>query len=366
LAARFKTKIYDRDYYWFDLDKASATTDENGDFRISGVKPGPLHLTVQTTGYASELIDVRSSVLPLEIRLKPGQTVRGRVVDENGKPIKGVSVYARSWREVSNRLHLEGQTDAEGRFRLADAPADEVQYDLGKQGYMSIDSFPMSPSREEYTATIKAPLRIVGSVVDADSGQPLEKFSLTIGTDYDDGRAPYWMRHSNKTITDGRYETKITQEDFVWRLRVEAEGYLPVVSRVFRPYAPDKGKVTYDFKLSKADLLIGSVFGLGGDPLADADVYLATQRMNIANRKVSWTEQPPVKTDPAGRFKFPAEVEPFCIVVVHPQGIAMLTEKEFEGTTQISIQPWTPENHTLQIIRRPAKGSHVDFPTKLR
>lgn len=145
-------------------------------------------------------------------------------------------------------------------------------------------------------------------------------------------------------------------------MRVEAEGYLPVVSRIFRPYAPDQGEVTYDFKLSKADPLVGSVFGLNGEPLSDADVYLATQRMNIADRKVSYCEQPPVKTDPAGLFKFPAEVEPFCIVVVHPQGIAMLTEKEFAGARQISIQPWTLENHTLQIIRRPAEGSHVDFP----
>ena len=182
------------------------------------------------------------------------------------------------------------------------------------------------------------------------------------GIDYDDGRAPFWMRHSKRTITDGRYETKITQEDFLWRLRVEAAGYLPVVSRVFRPYSPDQGEVTNDFKLSKADPLIGSVFGLQGEPLADADVYLATQRMNITDRKVSYSEQPPVKTDPAGRFKFPAEVELFCLVVVHPQGIAMLTEKEFEAANQISIQPWTLENHTLQIIRRPAEGSHVDFP----
>jgi hypothetical protein len=154
------------------------------------------------------------------------------------------------------------------------------------------------------------------------------------------------------------------QEGFRWLLRVESEGYMPGESRVFKPYDPDKGEVTYDFKLSKAAPLAGTVLGLDGKPLANADVYLATQPMNIQDRKVSWTENPPTKTDAAGRFELPAEVEPFCLVVVHEQGVAMITEEEFKSPPSISIQPWTDKNQRLQIIRRPAPQQSVDFPDK--
>jgi hypothetical protein len=147
-------------------------------------------------------------------------------------------------------------------------------------------------------------------------------------------------------------------------LRVEAEGYMPGESRVFKAYDPDKGEIAYHFKLSKAPPLTGTVLGLDGQPLANADVDLATQRMNIANRKVTSTETPPMKTDTAGRFELPAEVEPFCLVVVHEQGVAMVTEAEFKSPPSISIQPWTDRNQQLQIIRRPAPQQSVDFPVK--
>ena len=58
----------------------------------------------------------------------------------------------------------------------------------------------------------------------------------------------------------------------------------------------------------------------------------------------------------------PAEMEPFCLVVVHEQGIAMIPEKEFESRVRITIKAWTAKNETLQIIRNPAAVEHVDFP----
>jgi hypothetical protein len=85
--------------------------------------------------------------------------------------------------------------------------------------------------------------------------------------------------------------------------------------------------------------------------------------MNIDERKiVNPGEHRVAKTDEAGRFTFPPEVEPFCLVVVHQDGIALLTEKEFAQSADVQIQPWDADNQQLQIIRRPAPGQHVDFP----
>jgi beta-lactamase regulating signal transducer with metallopeptidase domain len=367
--------IHDSEYYWQSPGKPRATTDNNGKFRIAGVtyfedgRFEPDHrglmLTVQATGYAPELISVVPNSPTLDVQLESGKSVHGRIVDEAGKPLEGVNVSAERWRNWDNRLHLQTSTDAEGRFQVKDLPTDGVEFSVSKEGYMYVSKFPMSPSDNEYQLTLRAQVRIVGSVVDAANGKPLDQFVLITGIDPEDGRTTSWFRYSPRTIVkEGRFETTLKQAEFSWRLRVEAEGYMPSVSRIFRLYSPDKGEIQYDFKLTKAAPLTGTVLGLDDRPLANADVYLATQRMNLTNRKVSWTDVPPVKTDAEGHFQFPAEIEPFCLVVVHEQGIAMITEKEFESRVRITIKPWTDRNETLQIIRNPAPQVKVDFPTQ--
>lgn len=355
-------KIFDCDYYWFEPAIPRATADQNGEFRIVGAKPGSNVLTIQARGYVPELLDVAGARMPVEFKLATGNIVRGKVIDPSGMPIAGASVNARSWRGQSNRLDLSTKTNAEGEFRLVDAPADDIEYDVGKEGYMMAEDVIMSPSQQSYSITLKAPLKIVGSVVDADTGKPIDQFTMLQGVDYDDGRAPSWLNYTAQKISAGRYEFTVKQEGFFWRVRVEADRYLPAESRMIRPYAPDQGTLTFDFRLSKADPLTGTVFGLEGQPLEGAEVYLATQRMNLHEGKVTSTESPPVKTDPAGNFSFAAEVEPYCLVVVHETGLAMLTEEQFAESALIRIKPWDKYPERLQIIRRPAKNQHVDFP----
>jgi beta-lactamase regulating signal transducer with metallopeptidase domain/uncharacterized GH25 family protein len=371
-------RIYNSEYYWYGSKKPRATTDKEGKFRISGVKPGiedqphltadnGMKLTVEATGFAPKLAEVVRKGSPIEVRLERGQPVHGRVVEDVGKPVEGASISARSWRGESNRLHLEAKSASDGSFRIADAPGDEVRFDFHKNGYMMVNNFAMSSSGQSYSVTMKAPLKIVGSVVDAETGKPLEKFSLIEGVGYDDGRAPEWEGASAKTIFNGRYEISIEQEGFSRLVRVEADGYMPAESRDFQPYNPDKGRITYDFKLHKAAPLTGTVLGLDGKPLANADIYLATNQITIANRKVGnigmtdhkvsfYVNNCTAKTDGEGGFKFAPEVEPFCLVVVHEQGVAMITEKVFKSSVPLSIQEWTNQNQTLQIIRRPVNG----------
>ena len=201
---------------------------------------------------------------------------------------------------------------------------------------------------------------VTGQIVDPD-GRPVEGATIS---------ARRWREQSNrlhleaKSDGDGHFELKNAPADR-WMYRIEAEGYMPAESRVFQPYAPDKGKVTYDFKLSKAPQLTGTVLGVDGKPLAGANVYLATERMNIQNRTdvYSGTAQS-VQTDADGRFELNPEVEPFCLVVVHEQGVAMITEKECATPPELKLEPWNGQNQQMQIIRRPTKNQSVDFPQR--
>jgi beta-lactamase regulating signal transducer with metallopeptidase domain len=320
-------KFYDTEYYWFGSTdftsgKPRATTDKSGKFRITGVTyiqdwrlkvPGDrgLALTVQARGFAPEIVSVSPDQTTLKVQLKPGRSAHGRVVDEAGKPVEGVRFTAGNWREWHSRLNIEAVTDVEGRFTLNDLPADGAEFGFSKEGYEYVSNVPLSASDKEYKFTLRAPVRIVGLVVDADTGTQLDKFTLMTGTDYEDGRAPSWNRWAARTlIKEGRFETTLKQAEFAWRLRVEAEGYLPAVSRIFRLYKPDQGEVIYDFQLTKAPGPLTGIAVLKGKPLAGADVYLATDRVNLTNRKVTYSEKPPVKTDIDGSFPSPPEGPP--------------------------------------------------------
>ena len=119
-------------------DLPTRQTDASGSFVFSHTALGQVTLTFQATGYAPELkiIDTASDTNQLEVRLARGNTIRGRVVDSNGKPIEGVSVSTDWWRG-KRTLDWKSRTDAAGRFVWGNAPRDEVRFWFWKAGLQS-------------------------------------------------------------------------------------------------------------------------------------------------------------------------------------------------------------------------------------
>ena len=101
----------------------TAKADSRGQFQFKGIKLAEYVLTVEADGYAPQWIHINVGSDPKarsqEFRLKAGKSVRGRVVDETGKPVGGACV-------VLDKLHIHA--DSDGRFSWAvDAPVpDEV------------------------------------------------------------------------------------------------------------------------------------------------------------------------------------------------------------------------------------------------
>ena len=372
-------RIHTKEPYWSDSGKPVATTGEDGRFRIANLSfkhsalndPPPstsrsieqreIAITVHAEGYTPELVhaDPNGSTSPLEVTLKPGQSVAGQITDESGKPVEGVSVSASNWLGYRTRLNLRTETDADGEFRLADAPSSDVLYNVHKNGYMVIEDFSMSPQPTEpsgdegYQITLRPPVRIVGSIVDAETNKPLAKCWLMLG-----GYAKQ-LGSPGKAITDGRYEIVLNREQWLTQIRVEADGYKPAVSRHFKPYDPDRGLVTYDFRMTKAVpteavAMAGTVLGLDEQPLPGAEVFLATHQFFVENGAVSpearRTSQM-VKTDAQGRFEFPPEAEPFYLIALHEQGHIVLDEKQFAKTPTVRIEPWPSAKRTLMLQR---------------
>ncbi|MHC4323983.1 MAG: carboxypeptidase regulatory-like domain-containing protein [Planctomycetota bacterium] len=358
-------KIYDTEDYWWSSTKPFAETDAQGQFQANA-NPGTATWTVQAAGYAPDLrvVTIKSGISPVEIRLEPGRVIEGKVNDQAGRPIEGASIRAEDWRRYRRRLHLVAKTDAEGNFKLTDAPADEVTFDIGKDGYMVLENFTMKPDERKYSITLRPMLKVRGTVLDAQTGRPINKFTVTNGFDHEDGRAPQWDKHSVRTFTDGQYEMEYRQEIFTYRIRVDAEGYQTAVSDCIRPSEIQENSIVCDFKLGKGSLLEGIVLSPDGTPISGADVVISTDWLQVTNGKInsrSSERNLVIRTDINGKFLFKQPVSHYAIIVLNEQGCAKVTPHEFMASRTITLSPWGRIEGTLRIGTRPGVDKLIAF-----
>jgi hypothetical protein len=116
-----------------------SVTDDKGAFTFQRVLPGRYRLQTQKTGFAAlagpgdeRTIEVEAgrAVTKLELALRPGATIAGRVLDASGGPAFGIFVSAlRRAREPDGRLVATTarmtETNDRGEFQLANLPGGE-------------------------------------------------------------------------------------------------------------------------------------------------------------------------------------------------------------------------------------------------
>jgi len=341
---------------------ASTTTDAAGRFEFAQARAGKMVLTVQAEGFSPDLkeVSVDKDSPPVEFRLEPGRTIRGQILDSQDRPIEGAFVAADTWRGHRS-VNWRVDTDSQGLFEWDEAPADEVLFDMGKEGYMSVRKFGMSPSVDEYVIVMYRPLRVSGSVVDADSNEPIGEFRLLSGFVWEEGRSPYWDERSVKRFRGGEYEVEFNEPREGYAIRIEADGYLPGVSEVF---TDDQGEVVYDFALVKGEGPSGVVRLADGGPAAGVEVVLCTvsQGIQIRNGTISQKRNRQIVTTGAdGWFSFAAQTESYSLAAIGEAGYANIAEKELEASGEISLQPWGRVEGRLLIGSQPGANEKIAF-----
>jgi RNA polymerase sigma factor (sigma-70 family) len=343
------------------------TTDAEGRFAFRGVAPGPLILTVQASGHAPELKSVIAGpgLEPIEFRLGPGRTVTGRIVDLENKPIVGAPVSAGPWREHRS-LVWHSVTDAEGRYRWEQAPEDDVLIDIGSLGYVGKRYVTATPPEKEYTVKMPRPRFVRGSVTDAGTGKPVEHFTVLTGYAGGGNDSAEWQYDFAQSQSGGTYEAKLGAEyrNFDRYLRIEAEGYLPAVSRAFKKDEAEWDRVQ-NFQLQRgAGTVRGIVHRPDGLTLGGADVVVEKPRM----MPIIQNGQPPpsglcrvVKSDSEGRFAFPLPEPPFGIIVLHAEGFAERSAEQLAATPDVTIAPWGRIEGIFRIGARPGAGEELSW-----
>ena len=337
--------------------------DADGRFAIPGVAPGPAVLTVQAAGRSPDLreLDVAPGVPPVEFTLGPGRSIGGRISDLAGKPIAGAPITAGPWRG-HNSLAWRTVTDLDGRYRWDDAPEDAVLIDLGTMGYTSKRLLTFPPGQVERDLTMPRPRFARGSVADATTGRPIERFTVLTG--HGDAASGYleWEYTQASTGSGGTYEAKLGADyrSFDRFVRIEAEGYLPERSRPLGEGEAEWDR-TVDFRLRPGEGWIAGVVRLAdGSPVAGAEVTLVTSVTPIADGRLSVPQRGrKAATDPAGRFRFPPLDSPFAVVVLHDAGFAALTSEEFARGSTMTLRPWGRVEGTYRVGPAPGTGERL-------
>ena len=343
-----------------------AETDADGRFRFAHVPAGETVLTVQASGYAPALekVVVRPGLAPVEFRLAKGRTVHGRVVDAKGDPLAGATVNVDGWRG-HRTLRWRMTTDDEGEFRWTDAPPDSFWIDVQHEGYLRINWREVPPAGGDLTIAMVKPLKVRGTVVDAETRHAIRSFTLVPGMESGGNFSTYWERGRARPGRGGQYEIAFddaTRKDGR-RLRVEADGYLPAVSRVIRDGEDDP---VVNFVLQAGVGVSGVVHLPDGSPLAGAEVLLIvpSQPAFLTNgRPPTGIDHRVVKTGGDGRFAFPPQEPPYTIVVFHDRGFAEQSIRDAKDppAARLTVRPWGRIEGTLRIGNRPGKGESLNL-----
>ena len=334
-------------------------TDEQGRFVFEHVPPGPLVLTVDCAGHAPEqrAMTVRDGLEPLEFRLGVPRTLRGQIMGLDGQPLTGACVRAHTWRG-NHTLDRHVHTDAEGRFVFENMPPDDVRFTIAKEGYKSIEDYALAAQDHEHQLKLEpsaaVELRVAGSVLDAATGEPIAAFRIVPGHDRPGAEPPHWHVDQARQQSDGSYEYVFTGSHAAHYLRVEADGYKPVVSRAFREGDAER---TFDFRLEPGEPVQGIVYDPFGAPLPGATVVLAVPSALPDFRNSRLVPRQGVSstvTDAQGGFEFPPPSEPFLVVALHDSGYAEVPDESFRASPVVELHPWASVEGTMRICDKPA------------
>lgn len=346
-------------------------TGADGSFRFPNSQAGTVQVAALASGFGAVLttVTLTKGMAPVELHLTSPHPRRIRVTDIDGQPIVHMKVTVSEW-ESFHSPPWEFRTDDEGRINFSNAPAGRLSMDFLDAHHMGLPMRPVAATEDEQVIQLGPPLRLHGKVIDAQTGEPIAAFKVTPGwpqQGFQNGQstnqgAQWGMSHQSRSFKHSTYDWTFTQHVIVgterpydFLIRVEADGYAPAVSRVFKATEKD---AEYDFQLSAATYLTGTVRFSDGSPAGGATIYLPENERELFFKngliEDNGRNAKKLAADADGHFKWMKQPGVRPIIVWHDKGFASVTAAEFEqSNNNITLTRWSTVEGTLW------RGNHV-------
>ena len=273
----------------------------------------------------------------------------------NQQPIAGATLVAAGTDDLATRYGLlttppmyewSDVTDADGWVTWSSAPPRRpLNFRAAAREYAEREVRLVADGTEQIVTLealpAQAPL-IVGTVVDATTGENISRFKAIPAENTQFPYLPQYDRSSLYYGTNGNYRLPRAFN----RVRIEALGYVPEVGR---PQPGPNGEVRCDFRLKREDpaqRIRGVVFNPDGLPTAGVDVALCTldegtYLMPGKLIRVDDTENKVTKfsttTDSLGRYEFPIVRAPHTVVAVSKNGFGRARARAGQ-TTDVRLE----------------------------
>jgi Carboxypeptidase regulatory-like domain len=336
----------------FEMQVRTAWTGTDGVYRLEGCAPGLNRIVACAKHHAPGLQEVDlaegAATPPVDFQLKPGNTIRMRVLDKQGRPIPKARVIVERGHSSLPYTALDQaphETDGDGVWEWNEAPPDELQVDVEPPDGMMVKR-PIVARKEEYIFRLPSVLVISGNVFDAETKQPIKKFRVV--SRVSQGGEELGWANKNIVSNEGRFQIRKTVEEPGYLMRVVADGYHSAAAREIKS---DEENVTVDFGLVKGRSVAATVLTPDGTPAAGAKVALLSagkqflvQQGELQNGK---------ETDQSGKFRLEIADDDFWIVITHPSGCAELPGQPATDPRVIKLMPWSRLEGVFPAARKP-------------
>jgi protocatechuate 3,4-dioxygenase beta subunit len=247
----------------------SATTDENGSFRIEGLLLGEAKVFVsrpQDFRHVHRQVRIQPGRNEVELTFPPGHVVSGRVVDGEGAPVADIFVRIESVDTVTETC--QGTSAADGSFTLCELPDGSYRIHAWNQERGGTAWLPLKVAGKPVT-DVELRIRSLGRIIGQIRGfAPDQLLALQVGasngSDHRTGRINHAGRYEISALLPGRWEV------FAWHGNTARTAFGSVTLE------PGAGEAVLDLE-ARGDLtLSGRVLREGGG-MADVSVVLHKQ-----------------------------------------------------------------------------------------
>jgi beta-lactamase regulating signal transducer with metallopeptidase domain/protocatechuate 3,4-dioxygenase beta subunit len=306
-------------------DIREATTGPDGVYKLVGCEPKTTRIVVSAKGRATDVRDltIEPDMGPVDFRMKPGGTVRVRVLDERGNPVPRARIFFQGWRGDRFRYfefdHVGQFADKDGVWAWHEAPLDEFKADICSPDGPQLSRQPLIARAEEYVFRLPSK-RIEPDRVGDAATKPLAKGEKSIsakvvtprnipaaGAKVALGVAGSQININNGEIDDGLTFSKRAEADASGRFSFPAQkGNFQLM--IVHPSGFAYIKSTPDWDLTRIIHLepwsrVEGTFRVGKAPVANAPIRLEAADVNSFGPDVpSVFNHHEVTTGPGGRF----------------------------------------------------------------